>query len=110
MEKKKWDPDFAKRQRMKLSLDKLIPEFSVRVGGTTSVDVAKPGIDKAYGIGKLRDTLGISIHEMIFIGDALFPGGNDYPANDAGVVSIQVRDPNETKRVIEAIFACLEPA
>jgi hypothetical protein len=45
---------------------------------------------------------------MIIIGDALFPGGNDYPAKEAGVVSIQVRDPNETKRVIEAIIACLD--
>jgi HAD superfamily hydrolase (TIGR01484 family) len=106
-EKKKWDADFSKRQRMKSLLDKLIPEFSVRLGGTTSVDVTKPGIDKAYGIGKLRDTLGITIQEMIFIGDALFPGGNDYPAKEAGVVSIQVRDPNESKRVIEAIIACL---
>ncbi|MEO5715830.1 MAG: HAD-IIB family hydrolase [Luteolibacter sp.] len=106
-EKKKWDADFAKRQRMKLMLGKLIPEFSVRLGGTTSVDVTKPGIDKAYGIRKLRDTLGIAIQEMIFVGDALFPGGNDYPAKEAGVVSIQVRDPEETKRVIEAIIACL---
>ncbi len=79
----------------------------MRLGGTTSVDVTKPGIDKAYGIRKLRDTLGIAIQEMIFIGDALFPGGNDYPAKEAGAVSIQVRDPNETKRVIEAIVACL---
>jgi phosphomannomutase len=47
----------------------------VRLGGTTSVDVTKPGIDKAYGIRKLRDTLGIAIEEMIFIGDALFPAG-----------------------------------
>ena len=31
---------------MKALLDKLIPEFSVRLGGTTSVDVTKPGIDK----------------------------------------------------------------
>jgi phosphomannomutase len=44
---------------------------------------------------------------VIFIGNALFPGGNDYPAKEAGVVSIQVRDPNEAKRVIEAIVACL---
>jgi len=44
---------------------------------------------------------------MIFIGDALFPGGNDYPAKEAGVVSIRVRDPNESKCVIEAIIACL---
>ncbi len=106
-EKKKWDPDFTKRKKIKALLDKLIPEFSVRLGGTTSVDVTKPGIDKAYGIRKLRDTLGIAIDEMIFIGDALFPGGNDYPAEQAGVVSIRVRDPNESKRVIEAIIACL---
>lgn len=106
-EKTKWDPEFAKRKKMKARLDDLIPEFSVRLGGTTSVDVTKPGIDKAYGIRKLRDTLGIAISEMIFIGDALFPGGNDYPAKEAGVVSIQVRDPEETKRVMEAIMACL---
>jgi HAD superfamily hydrolase (TIGR01484 family) len=105
-EKKKWDPDFARRKKIKVILDTFIPEFSVRMGGATSIDVTKPGIDKAYGIGKLRDTLGIPIHEMLFIGDALFPGGNDYPAREAGVVCIQVRDPDETKRVIEAIIAC----
>ena len=108
-EKNKWDPDFTKRKKIKAILDTLIPEFSVRLGGTTSVDVTKPGIDKAYGIRKLRDTLGIAIQEMIFVGDALFPGGNDYPAEKAGVVSIPVRGPNETKRVTEAIIACLDP-
>ena len=106
-EKKKWDPDFTKRKKMKAILDPLIPEFSVQLGGSTSIDVTKPGIDKAYGIRKLRDILGIALEEMIFIGDALFPGGNDYPATEAGVVSIRVRDPDETKRVIEAIIACL---
>jgi len=106
-EKKKWDPDFDKRKKIKAILDKRIPEFSVHLGGTTSVDVTKPGIDKAYGIGKLRDTLGISVLEMIFIGDALFPGGNDFPAKEAGVDSIQVKNPNESKRIIEAIIACL---
>jgi len=78
------------------------------MGGATSIDVTKPGIDKAYGIRKLRDILGISLKEMIFIGDALFPGGNDYPAEEAGVVSIPVKGPSETKRVTEAIIACLD--
>lgn len=105
-EKKKWDPDFKKRKKIKTLLDKSIPEFSVRLGGTTSVDVTKPGIDKAYGIYKLRDRLDIPLEEMIFIGDALFPGGNDYPAKEAGVLSIKVRDPNESKRIIETIIAC----
>ena len=107
-EKKKWDPDFSKRQKIKTLLDKLIPEFSVRLGGATSIDVTQHGIDKAYGIRKLRDVLGIPISEMIFIGDAVFPGGNDYPAKQAGALSIRVKDPHETKRVVEAIIACLE--
>jgi predicted GH43/DUF377 family glycosyl hydrolase len=84
-EKKKWDSDFAKRTKIKVILDTLIPDFSVRVGGATSVDVTKPGIDKAYGVRKLRDFLGISLNEMIFIGDALFAGGNDYPAERAAL-------------------------
>jgi phosphomannomutase len=107
-EKSKWDPDFAKRKKVKAILDTFIPEFSVRLGGATSIDVTKPGIDKAYGVRKLRDILGVSLKEMIFIGDALFPGGNDYPAEEAGVISIPVRGPNETKRVTEAIIACLD--
>jgi phosphomannomutase len=107
-EKSKWDPDFSKRKKIKTILDTFIPEFSVRMGGSTSIDVTKPGIDKAYGIKKLRDLLGISLQEMIFVGDALFVGGNDYPAHEAGVVSIPVRGPHETKPVIEAIIACLD--
>jgi hypothetical protein len=108
-EKGKWDPDYAKRKKIKAILDTVLPEFSVRMGGATSIDVTKPGIDKAYGIRKLRDILGIPLKAMIFIGDALFVGGNDYPAEEAGVVSIPVKSPEETKRVTEAIIACLDP-
>lgn len=106
-EKKKWDPDFTKRKKIKATLSQTIPEFAVNLGGTTSIDVTQPGIDKAYGIRKLSDALKIGINEMIFVGDAIFPGGNDYPAKQAGVVSICVRDPEETKRVIETLLACL---
>jgi len=106
-EKKTWDPDFAKRTKIKAILDPLLPDFAVQLGGATSIDVTLPGIDKAYGIGKLRDTLHIPIAEMIYVGDALFPGGNDYPARRTGAVCIQVANPDETKRVIEAVIACL---
>jgi len=106
-EKIKWDPDFSKRKKIQEILSVSIPEFAVHLGGTTSVDITKPGIDKGYGIMKLRDTLGIDIEEMIFIGDAIFPGGNDYPAKETGVVSIRIKDPKETKHVIEVIIACL---
>jgi HAD superfamily hydrolase (TIGR01484 family) len=107
-EKVKWDPDFLKRKKIKEILDTLIPEFSVNLGGATSIDVTRHGIDKAYGILKLRDVLQIAIDRMLFIGDAVFPGGNDYPAKEAGALSIEVKNPHETKRVIEAIVACLQ--
>jgi phosphomannomutase len=84
-----------------------LPDFSVRLGGSTSIDVTKPGIDKAYGIRKLRDILGIATADMLYVGDALFPGGNDYPARETGATCIQVANPHETKRVIETAIACL---
>lgn len=109
-EKAKWDPDQTKRKELLAHLAPLLPEFSVRMGGTTSIDVTRSGIDKAYGIAKLRDLLGISLDEMIFVGDSLFVGGNDYPAREIGVVSIAVAGPQETGPVIEAITACLDPS
>ncbi|NML41982.1 HAD-IIB family hydrolase [Chitinophaga sp. G-6-1-13] len=105
--KKSWDPDFTKRKKIQQILDKLIPGFAVNLGGMTSVDITKEGIDKAYGIRKLRDTLHVAIEEMLFVGDALFEGGNDYPALQAGVRCVAVRDPEDTRRVVDAILACL---
>lgn len=107
-EKEKWDPDFAKRQKIKAILDQLIPNISVKLGGTTSIDITKPGIDKAYGIRKLSKILNIEEKEMIFIGDAIFPGGNDYPATQTEASCIHIKNPEETKRVIETIIICLD--
>jgi len=107
--KSAWDPDFAKRRQIAAILTPLLPECSVGMGGTTSLDITKPGVDKAYGIAKLKAVLGIPIKDMLFIGDALFPGGNDYPARRTGATCIQVRDPEETERVIETILACAAP-
>jgi hypothetical protein len=108
--KKVWDPDFAKRKLMKAKLAVLLPEFSIGMGGATSLDVTRPGVDKAYGIAKLNQVLGIPIEDMLFIGDALFEGGNDYPARRSGVDCIQVAGPSETLKVIETVIVCIEGA
>ena len=105
-EKEKWDPDFAKRTKIKEIVAPRLPTLSVNMGGTTSIDVTKPGIDKAYGIRKLTEQLGVTIKDMLFAGDAIFMGGNDYPVQVAGVDSILVRDPSETARVIQTVLAC----
>ena len=105
-EKSKWDLYFKKRERILAILTPSLRGFR-SYGGAISIDITKPGIDKGYGIHKLRDTLGITIPEMIFVGDALFPGGNDYPAMQAGAYAIRVNGPAESKKVIEAIIGCL---
>lgn len=106
-EKKNWDPDFVKRSKIKSHLDKLLPDYSVAMGGTTSIDITQLGIDKAFGIRRLSQLLAVEFKDMVFVGDALFPGGNDYSVKAAGVLSIQVEDHNETKLVIETLVACL---
>ena len=104
--KKEWDNDFSKRKKIVKPLEKSLKGFSVGMGGTTSIDITKPGIDKAYGINKLKEILTIEIPEMLFIGDALFEGGNDHPARKTGADCIQVRDPEETKSIVKTIIAC----
>ena len=86
------------------ALSFLIPEFEVRIGGTTSIDVTKKGVDKAYGIEKIRRYLNIQKEDMLFIGDAVFPGGNDYSVEEAGVRTIQVSEPEETKKIIQGLL------
>ncbi|HUO23387.1 MAG TPA: HAD-IIB family hydrolase [Caulobacteraceae bacterium] len=104
--KKTWDPDFAKRKRLKAMLQPLLPEFAIGMGGASSIDVTRPGVDKAYGVQKLAEILGIPISEMVFVGDALFEGGNDYPARRTGAACIQIDGPHETMKVIETYIVC----
>ena len=105
-EKEKWDPDFAKRKVIQADLRKRLPDLSINMGGSTSIDITQKGVDKAYGLKKLRDESGIALDAMMFIGDAIFPGGNDYPAKELGLDTVKVRDADETLSVIAAIVAC----
>ena len=104
--KHSWDPDFAKRKVIQADLQKRLPGLSINMGGATSIDITQEGVDKAYGLKKLRDESGIPLDAMMFIGDAIFPGGNDYPAKELGLDTVRVRDPEETISVITAIVAC----
>lgn len=101
--KKAWDPDLAKRKTLRAVLRKALPELSVNIGGSTSIDITQKGVDKGYGLGRLAENSGLPLTAMLFVGDAIYPGGNDYPAREAGVDSIAIRDVAETHTVISAI-------
>lgn len=103
-EKKKWDPTFAKRLVLIEKLIQLIPEFDIRAGGSTSIDVTHKGIDKSYAIQQIEARLGFQRSDMLFVGDAIFPGGNDYAVHQAGVKCIETSGPEHTLRIIEEIL------
>ena len=102
--KAQWDPDQKKRQALKAILDKSLGDLSVRIGGATSVDITQHGVDKAYGLRHLSDRTGIALGDMLFVGDALYPGGNDAPARDAGVATVAVKTVDDTKAMIDGII------
>jgi HAD superfamily hydrolase (TIGR01484 family) len=103
-----WDPGMVKRKAMQTALIGMLPGLSITLGGTTSVDITREGVDKAYGLRRLSEHSGIATHDMLFMGDAIFPGGNDYPVRAAGIDAIKVRDVAETMTAISAVIACLK--
>ena len=103
-----WDPDGAKRMQIReLALAK-IPELEVRLGGTTSVDVTRKGIDKAHGMQKLMEANGFEKEDILFFGDKLQEGGNDYPVKAFGIECIEVEKWEDTAARLEAIVSALK--
>ena len=99
--KQNWDSDHLKRDKIVDILKKSLIDFDCRIGGTTSIDITKKGVNKAYGIRKLETYLNIGADDIVFVGDALFHGGNDFPARATGVDCIQVTGPEETRELIQ---------
>jgi phosphomannomutase len=107
-EKYKWDPTGEKKHKLRDFVAPLIPDVEVRVGGTTSVDITLIGVDKAYGMRKLIEAIDISQDDILFIGDKLQEGGNDYPVKAMGVDTIEVDGWEDTALVLEGILAVTE--
>jgi phosphomannomutase len=85
-----WDPSGEKKNTLREAVQALVPDLEVRSGGSTSVDITRLGIDKAYGMKKLAEHTGINLDEMLFVGDRLDPEGNDYPVKALGVPTFEV--------------------
>lgn len=80
-----------------------LSELEVRLGGATTIDITQLGIDKAYGMNKLIEELKISKDEILFLGDKLQEGGNDYPVKAMGIDCIEVDRWEDTALIIEAL-------
>lgn len=98
--KQYWDPDQKKRALIASILRERLPEYTITIGGTTSIDITPKGVDKAYGINALVRVKGIPLERIVFIGDKLSPGGNDFPVVKTGVRTISVVDEHETEQLL----------
>ncbi len=102
--KEAWNKEGDIRPQIKNILDRKLPQFEVRLGGLTSIDVTRKGVDKAFGVQQIEKHLTIPMSEMLFVGDALFEGGNDYPVKAIGVDTVAVTGPEETKKLIQSML------
>ena len=102
--KQAWDPDRVKRPILRDAIARRLPAFDVKTGGSTSIDVTKPGINKAYGVRKFAEHLSLSIPDLLYIGDALFPGGNDEVVRETGIPVRETTGPSMTADIIREVL------
>ena len=103
--KDKWKEENREiKLKMAKMLQKKLPHLEVHAAGHTSIDVTKKGIDKAYGLRQIEKRLRVPIKKMVFVGDALFPGGNDFAAKKTGVDCVPVKNTKETERFIYSLL------
>ena len=85
-----------------------MPDVEVLIGGMTTIDVTKKGIDKSYGVLWLSKHLNIPVAEMLYVGDALYPGGNDAVVIPTGIQTHITSGPGETTLIIDRLLEQLK--
>jgi HAD superfamily hydrolase (TIGR01484 family) len=98
--KKEWRAQHDRRAEIVAALQKYLVDFEVKMPGYTSIDVTRKGIDKAYAIHKIEELMDIKPEEIIFVGDALYEGGNDHAVIRTGATTVAVGNPEETKTLL----------
>lgn len=106
-EKYAWDPDCKKRQKIAKRAKELAPDFTFEIGGTTSINAVKPGMNKAFGMTHMMDELKVSRDKILYFGDMTQPGGNDYPVVEMGIETITVRNHEDTEFALKGILGVL---
>jgi len=103
--KRKWEKKRDIRPELLRVLKRLLPGYKEEMGGLTSIDVTKKGVDKAYGIREIERYVRVGPSDILFAGDALYRGGNDSPVLRTGVAHCAVKSPKETERLIRFLVA-----
>lgn len=104
-----FDPGDAKRQAALRALPDVVAKLdavgvTVEPAGTTTFNFIPKGKDKGHNVTRLIERMGWQKEECVYVGDALFPGGNDESV--IGVIPTQpVADPDDTFRFVQEQLA-----
>lgn len=73
-------------------------------GGTTCFDFFLAGKNKGFNVARLIEHQKWNKEECVYVGDALFPGGNDETV--VGVIpTLAVKDPDDTFRFVKDLLS-----
>lgn len=107
--KEAYDPDHSKRRALlehfKTDVDTLRTQHNieVRTGGTTCLDFFEAGKHKGFNVGEFLKAMQWQKEDCLYIGDALFPGGNDETV--VGVIPTHlVKDYHATYEYLSSIL------
>ena len=101
--KEEFDPGGARRRAMLAEHPFVSDTLEVKVGGTTTFDYIRKGKHKGSNVTRLIEEKGWKKNECVYVGDALYPGGNDEAV--VGVIDVQpVNNPDGTLAFIQEIL------
>lgn len=101
--KEAFDPGGTRRVALLAQHPLTSDAVEVKIGGTTTFDYFKKGKNKGYNVARYIEMHQWKKEECVYVGDALFPGGNDEAV--VGVIAVkQVSGPDDTARFIENIL------
>ena len=107
-EKYAWDPDTKKRQEIVKKAIEKAPEFQFEIGGTTSINAFRQGMNKKFGMEMILKELGVKKEDILYFGDMTQPGGNDYPVVEMGIDTITVRSHEDTAYALRGILGVIK--
>jgi phosphomannomutase len=82
----KFDKHYKEREQIAKEFNAQFPELEAAIGGETGIDIYQKGRNKAQILSYLGE-----VEELIFFGDAMEKGGNDWPLAEA------IRNRNNSK-------------
>ncbi len=101
--KEKVDPDKSLRTRLLGDTPFESETVEVKIGGTTTFDYFPKGKHKGHNVMQLIEHYGWNPDDAVYIGDGLFPGGNDEAV--IGVIdTVPVDDHRHAYRLLCDVF------